>query len=109
MAKVTEVVDVDPEVQKTEEYSVFLGLVARGLWKNNKFIADVVGVDDETIATWKLREEVKKIRQQSIGGDLERWKRSSDPEKRLKEQGMEFDPDKVEAKVEIIVKGLENL
>lgn len=109
MAKHTEVAEADPEVQKTEEYSVFLGLVARGLWKNNQFIADVVGVDDETIATWKKRSEVKKLRQQSISGDLERWKRSSDPEKRLKEQGMEFDPDKVEAKVEIVVKGLENL
>lgn len=109
MAKVLEVLEEEPQVQKEEEYSVFLGLVSRGLWKNNTFIADVVGVDDNTIATWKKRKEVKKLRRQSISGDLDRWKRSSDPEKRLKEQGMEFDPDRVEAKVEIIVKGLENL
>lgn len=109
MAKQSDLSDKQPLVLKEEEYSVFLGLVSRGLWRNNKFIADVIGVNEETIAAWKQREEVKKLRQQSISGDLERWKRSSDPEKRLKEQGMEFDPDKVEAKVEIIVKGLENL
>lgn len=101
--------DKEPLVLKEEEYSVFLGLVSRGLWKNNVFIADLVGVNQETIASWKVRKEVVKLRQQSVSGDLDRWKRSSDPEKRLKEQGMEFDPDRVEAKVEIIVKGLENL
>lgn len=108
-AKVSEVSDKEPQVQKEEEYSVFLGLVGRGLWKNNKFVADLVGVDEDTIIIWKKRQEVQKLRQESVRGDLERWKRSSDPEKRLKEQGMEFDPDKVEARVTIEVSNLNDV
>lgn len=107
--KKADLTDKEPLVLKENEYSVFLGLVARGLWKNNVFISDLVGVEEETIALWKKRNEVKALRQQSVNEDLGRWKRSSDPEKRLREQGMQFDPDKVEARVLIEVKGLENL
>jgi hypothetical protein len=69
------------------------------LWKNNRFIADVVGVDEDTIASWKKRQEVVKLRQQSINDDLKKWKRTADAEKRLVEQGMDFDPPKSELKI----------
>ena len=109
MKKVSEVSDKEPLVQKEEEYAVFLGLVTRGLWKNNRFIADLVGVDEDTIIIWKKRKEVQSLRQQSVKSDLERWKRSSDPEKRLKEQGMDFDAEKLDVNMEVIVKGLEKI
>ena len=101
--------DIEPLVLKEEEYLVFLGLVGRGLWKNNVFIADLIQVNEETIASWKKRKEVIELRQVSVRGDLERWKRSSDPEKRLKEQGMEFETDKLNVSMKIEVKGLENI
>jgi len=53
--------------------------------------------------------EVVRARRAALAETLRTFKNRGDVEKRLKEQGMEFDPDKVEAKVEIIVKGLKNL
>ncbi len=99
----------DPQVYKEHEYGVFLSLIAGGLWKNNSFIADVCGLDRETVAKWKNRDEVKKLRQESVKKDLVKWKNRSDPEQRLKEQGMDFEAEKLDVTMSIEVKGLENL
>ncbi len=96
MRKDPQLPEQDPQVLKEHEYSVFLGMIEQGLWKNNRFIAEVVGVNEETIAEWKKRSEVKALRQQAINDDLKRWKRTADAEKRLKEQGMDFDPDRLD-------------
>lgn len=101
--------DSTPQVYKEQEYADFLSLVQQGLWKNNKLLAEVCSVEEETIAKWKKMPEVVKARRIALADTLRTFKNRGDVEKRLKEQGMEFDPDKVEAKVEIIVKGLENL
>lgn len=86
----------DPQVYKEEEYAVFLGLIADGLWKNNRFLAEVCGVNEETIADWKKRQEVQVFRRKAIGETLKKWKRTADAEKLLKEQGMDFDPDRLD-------------
>lgn len=101
--------DITPQVYKEDEYSVFCGLVADGLWKNNKFLAEICGVDDETIGEWKKRDEVKSLRRKAVGETLKKWKRVADPEKQLKEQGMVIDPEKLDVSMEITVKGLEEL
>lgn len=99
----------DPQVYKEDEYAVFLGFVADGLWRNNRFMAEVIGVGEDTIADWKKRNEVKKLRQQAISGNLKKWKRSADPEKQLREQGMDFDTEKLDVTMKVEVKGLESL
>jgi hypothetical protein len=99
----------EPQVYKEYEYGIFLGFVADGLWRNNRFMAEVIGVGEDTIADWKKRDEVKRLRQEAISGDLKKWKRTADAERRLTEQGMDFDAEKVDVKMEVVVKGLEGL
>lgn len=103
--------NTEPErqVYKEAEYAVFIAFVAEGLWKNNRFLAEICGVNEETIAEWKKRSEVVALRQKSVQEDLKRWKRTADAEKRLKEQGMDFDAEKLDVSMKIIVKGLENI
>ncbi len=109
MAKVSAVSAVIPQVQKVQEFTTFMDLVKRGLWKNTSYIAELCFVDRDTIAEWKKRPEVIAAHVERSKKELDKWDRIGKVEDRLKEQGMEFDPDRVEAKVEIIVKGLENL
>lgn len=99
----------EKEIYKLGEYAVFCDLIEQGLWKNNRFLAEVVGVNEDTIADWKKREAIQKLRQKSISDDLKRWKRTADAEKRLKEQGMDFDAEKLDVSMRIEVSGLEDL
>lgn len=98
-----------PRVYKEVEFADFIDFIKQGLWRNGKLLSELCSVDEDTITAWKKQPEAIAARKLSLGDTLKTFKNRGDVEKRLKEQGMEFDPDKVEAKVEIIVKGLENL
>lgn len=91
--------DSRPLVYKEQEFADFLSLVQQGLWRNNKLLAEVCSVEEETIAKWKKMPEVVNARRVALADTLTTFKNRGDVEKRLKEQGMEFDPDKVEAKL----------
>lgn len=98
-----------PRVYKEIEFADFIDFIKQGLWRNGKLLSELCSVDEDTITAWKKQPEAIAARKLSMTDTLKTFKNRGDVEKRLKEQGMEFDPDKVEAKVEIIVKGLENL
>ena len=107
--KKTDKADSRPQVYKEQEFADFLSLVQQGLWRNNKLLADVCSVEEETIAKWKKMPEVVKARRIALAETLRTFKNRGDVEKRLKEQGMEFDPDKVEAKVKIEITNLNDV
>jgi len=105
----TDTTDTPPQVVKKQDFETFIGFVEQGLWKNNKFIASLVGVEEETISAWKKQPRAVVARQQATKNTLTSWKAKGDPEKRLKEQGMEFESDKLDVSMKIEVKGLENI
>lgn len=81
----------EPLVLKEFEYSVFLDFVKQGLWKNNKLLSELCSVSDDTIIEWKKRKEAIEARRIALADTLKAFKNRGDVEKRLKEQGMEFD------------------
>ncbi len=97
------------QVHKEYEYSIFLGLVSEGAWKNDSYLARVCNVDRDTIAKWKLQPEVIKINQELNKNLLSRWKRIGKVEDLLKEQDMQFDPDKTETKITIEISNLDDV
>lgn len=109
MTKAPTLPTAEPQVLKEFEYSVFIDFVQQGLWKNNKLLSELCSVSDDTIIEWKKRKEAIKARQESLKDALKTFKRNGDVEKRLKEQGMTFDPDKLDVSMKVEVKGLEDL
>ena len=96
-------------VYKEQEFADFIDFIKQGLWRNNKLLAEICSVDEDTISAWKKKPEAIAARKLSLADTLRTFKNRGDVEKRLKEQGMEFDPDKVEAKVTIEVSNLNDV
>lgn len=88
-----------PRVYKEVEYADFIDFIKQGLWRNNKLLAEICSVNEDTINEWKKRPDAIAARKLSLADSLTSFKIKGDVEKRLKEQGMEFDADKVEAKL----------
>ena len=101
--KVLEVLDVPPQVQKMEEFNYFLTCISNGMWKGNTKLAELCSVDANTIALWKKRPEVIKLHQEAFTSELARWKKTGRTEDRLKEMGMDFEPEKTESVVRFYV------
>lgn len=80
-----------PRVYKELEYADFIDFIKQGLWRNNKLLAEICSVNEDTINEWKKRPEAIAARKLSLGDALRTFKNRGDIEKRLKEQGMEFD------------------
>lgn len=92
-----------PQVQKQEEYDYFLTCIEKGMWKGNTKLGELCSVDRETIAIWKKRPEVLKIHRVAFESGLDTWKRQGKIEDRLKEMGMDFEPEKTESVVRFYV------
>lgn len=97
------------QVQKEAEYDQLLEYVAAGAWKNNTWLASVLGVDDDTVADWKKTIPVVKARQLAVKGLLKDFTRRGDVKDRLKENGMDFDAEKLDVSMKIEVLGLDSL
>lgn len=80
-----------PRVYKEVEYADFIDFIKQGLWKNNKLLAEICTVNEDTINEWKKRPDAIAARRLSLKDTLRSFKVKGDVEKRLKEQGMEFD------------------
>lgn len=107
MKKVATVPSIVPQVQKKIEFDRFMSLVRKGLWKNTGYIAELCTVDRGTIAEWKKRPEVIEAHFAVSESELQKWQRVGKVEDRLKEQGMEFEPEKTETKITFEVNDLE--
>lgn len=80
-----------PRVYKELEYADFIDFIKQGLWRNNKLLAEICSVNEDTINEWKKRPDAIAARKLSLKDTLKTFKNRGDVEKRLKEQGMEFD------------------
>lgn len=98
-----------PRVYKETEFADFIDFIKQGLWRNGKLLSELCSVDEDTITAWKKQPAAIAARKLSMTDTLKTFKNRGDVEKRLKEQGMEFDPDKVEAKVIIEVSNLNDV
>lgn len=98
-----------PQVYKEVEYADFINFIKQGLWKNNKLLAEVCSVNEDTINEWKKRPDAIAARKLSLADSLKTFKNRGDVEKRLNEIGMQFDPDKVEAKLIVEVSNLNDV
>lgn len=84
-----------PRVKKKTEYEWMVDLIRRGLWRTTN-LANVIGVDRETIDKWKKRPEVVEERRKVVWKTLGSSGRGRSVETVLKEMGVETDPDKLE-------------
>lgn len=80
-----------PQVYKELEYADFIDFIKQGLWRNNKLLAEICSVNEDTINEWKKRPDAIAARKLSLKDTLKTFKIKGDVEKRLKEQGMNFD------------------
>jgi hypothetical protein len=98
-----------PRVYKEVEYADFINFISQGLWRNNKLLARICSVDEDTINEWKKRPDAIAARKESLQDSLRKWKRVGKVEDQLKEQEMEFDPEKTEAKITIEVSNINDV
>lgn len=98
-----------PRVYKEVEFADFIDFIKQGLWRNGKLLSELCSVDEDTITAWKKQPEAIAARKLSMSDTLKTFKNRGDVEKRLKEQGMEFDPDKQEVKVKIEITNLSDV
>ncbi len=101
--------DKVPQVYKEIEFADFIDFIKQGLWRNGKLLSELCSVDEDTITAWKKQPEAIAARKLSMSDTLKTFKNRGDVEKRLKEQGMEFDPDKQEVKVKIEITNLSDV
>lgn len=95
----SEVSGVEPQVQKKYEYGLLVEYVKQGAWKNNTWLASVLGVDDDTVAAWKKTKPVIEARQEAVKGLLKDFTRRADVMNRLVENGFNVEPQKSELTV----------
>ncbi len=74
----------DTQPIKKEEYEKFIAILKAGIpiesWKN---LAEVVGVDQDTITEWKRTERAVKIINQTIKDSIEKMKKVGDKDWRM--------------------------
>lgn len=80
-----------PRVYKEIEFADFIDFIKQGLWRNGKLLSELCSVDEDTITAWKKQPEAIAARKLSLKDTLKTFKVRGDVEKRLKEQGMDFD------------------
>lgn len=90
------------QVQKKYEYQLLIEYVQSGAWKNNTWLASVLGVDEDTVSAWKKTEPVMKARQEAIKGLLKDFTGKGEIKDRLAETGFKVETQKSEE--EIVVK-----
>lgn len=97
MNKKTENLEREPQVYKEREYQCLLDMVSQGAWRNNRAIASIVGVDENTLAKWKETEPIINARQKYINTKLlPDFIKKGDVKDRLKEAGFDLAPDKLD-------------
>lgn len=95
-------IDQEPQVYKEYEYKLLIEYVSCGAWKNNKWLASVLGINEETVSTWKKTEPVIRARQKAVSGLLKDFTGRADVMARLAETGFKVETPKSEE--EIVVK-----
>jgi len=81
---------IEPKIYKEEEFNLMLEMVRSGLWKNVNLVT-ALHIDEKTIIEWKKRPEVIEAHRSAI---LKFIKRVDDPEKLLRELGLDIEQDK---------------
>lgn len=101
---------IPPQVLKKEDYLFFVECVLDGMWSNNTYLAELCGVDRNTIADWKKTDPVMKARKEASRDLIKKFKKDGDLEKRLREAGMEVEPETQRSEVRVIIEdyGTEN-
>lgn len=88
---------IPPQVIKVQEYQCLLDMVSQGVWRNNKAIANIVGIDEDTLTAWKKTEPIINARQKYINTKLlPDFIKKGDVKDRLKEAGFDLAPDKLD-------------
>lgn len=93
----------EPQVYKEEDYAYFIECVKDGLWNNNTYLAELCGVERETIAKWKKTKPVVEARRQYSNDLRKEFKTDGTIEKKMKEAGMEVESEQTQV-ASIIVK-----
>ena len=89
-------VEIPPQVQKKQEYLLLVDYVRAGAWRNNTWLASILGVNDETVTEWKKTAPVMEARKEAIKGLLKDFEKKGDVEKRLAETGFEVEPSRID-------------
>lgn len=89
----------EPKIYKEEEYNLMLEMIRNGLWKNVN-LSKALHITEETIIEWKKRPEAIEAHRTAI---LKFVKRMDDPEKILRELGMDIEQDKALIENKILI------
>lgn len=93
--------EAQPDIYKEAEFQTMLKFIRLGMWRNTN-LAKVCHVSVDTLTEWKKRPEVAAAYNEAVEWIVKKRKNISDPEKIMKEMGLEVDKNESELTVKVI-------